>query len=142
MTDQADLITRIVDRALDVVFAKYPARTGLGVILGGTLTFLAQIFEPGLRSISFVDFSHAPLWGWLALGILILHAPTIRALFKQRPIGDDTIDQALDLIERGNFSLTEKRQQYRNLITQVSTKIALNATTQREVSTVERSIDK
>lgn len=141
MSDQADLVTRIVDRALDVLFAKYPARTGLGVVLGGTFAFLARLFEPGLRSVAVLDVANAPLWGWLAVGILVLHAPTIRALFKQRPIGNDAIDQALDLIDRGNFTQSEKRQQYRNLIAQASTNIALSSATQREVSSVEQSLE-
>jgi hypothetical protein len=140
MSDQADLVTRIVDRVLDVLFAKYPARTGLGVVLGGTFAFLARLFEPSIRSIAAIDATGAPLWGWLALGILILHIPTIRGLFKQQPIGDDVIDQALDLIERSNFTQAEKRQQYRNLIAQVSTSIAFKNSTQREVANVERSL--
>jgi hypothetical protein len=109
MSDQADLVTRIVDRVLDVLFAKYPARTGLGVVLGGTFAFLARLFEPSIRSIAAIDATGAPLWGWLALGILILHIPTIRGLFKQQPIGDDVIDQALDLIERSNFTQKSDR---------------------------------
>ncbi len=141
MTNRGDAATRVLDRALDVVFVKYPARTGLGVVLGGTFAFLARLFEPSLRSIDFADFSNAPTWGWLMLGVLIMHTPTIRALFKQQPIGNDVIDQALDLIERGNCNQAEKRQQYRNLIAQVSATLALNITAQREVSDVERVLN-
>lgn len=141
MSDRADLVTRVMDRALDVLFAKYPARTGLGVVLGGALAFLARIFEPSIRTVIILDIANSPIWGWFAVGILILHAPTIRALFKQEPIGNDTIDQVLDLIERGNFTQAEKRQQYRNLIAQVSSKIALSDSTQREVSSIERSLN-
>lgn len=39
MTDKADWLTRVIERALDVVFAKYPARTGLGVVFGGCFHF-------------------------------------------------------------------------------------------------------
>lgn len=141
MSDQADLFSRVVDRALDVLFAKYPARTGLGVVLGGTLAFLARLFEPGLRTFAVLDIGNAPLWGWFAVGILILHTPTIRALFKQQPIGNDAIDQALDLIDRGNFTQSEKRQQYRTLIAKATESIALSSATQREVSNVERSLE-
>lgn len=89
-----------------------------------------------------INISDAPLWGWLAIGILVMHAPTIIALFKQKPIGNDIVDQALDLIERGNFTQAEKRQQYRNLITQVSSSIALRAETQKDVTAVEHALQK
>lgn len=140
MSDKEDIVTRLVDRTLDVLFAKYPARTGLGVILGAVLSFLVQLFEPSLKSIDAINFAGAPFWGWLAIGILIMHAPTIAALAKQKPVGDDMVDQALDLIERGNFSQAEKRQQFRSLIAQVSSNIALKKSTQREISDVENSL--
>ena len=93
--DKVDTWTRALDRALDLLFAKYPARTGLGVVLGGVLYFFVILFEPALRTLTFVDFAGAPWWGWLLLGILVMHAPTIASLFRQRPVGDDAIDQAL-----------------------------------------------
>lgn len=138
--DNLDSASRIANRALDVIFAKYPARTGLGVVVGCTLGFLVRLFAPVLKSIEFADFAGAPWWGWIALGILIMHSPTIASLFKQKPIGNDSVDQALDLIERGNFTQTERRQQYRNLIERVSNNVALTHSTKRTVKKIEKSI--
>ncbi|MGO4382493.1 hypothetical protein [Pseudoduganella sp. RAF53_2] len=138
--DNVDSGSRILNRALDIIFTKYPARTGLGVILGCTLGFTARLFAPALKSIEFADFSGAPWWGWITLGILIMHSPTITSLFKQKAIGNDAIDQALDLIDRGNFTQAERRQQYRNLIERVSSNVALSQTTKRTVKKIEKSI--
>ena len=60
MMDPLDTSTRLLNRALDVVFAKYPARTGLGVILGCVLLFLARLFTPALKTVAFADFAGAP----------------------------------------------------------------------------------
>lgn len=138
--DNLDSGSRILNRALDVIFAKYPARTGLGVILGCALGFATRLFAPVLKSIEFADFVGAPWWGWITLGILIMHSPTIVSLFMQKAIGNDAVDQALDLIERGNFTQTERRQQYRNLIERVSSNVALNQTTKRAVKKIEKGI--
>lgn len=137
--DATDAWTKVLDRALDIVFVKYPARTGLGVILGCVFSFLVRLFQPTLASISFADFSGAPWWGWIPIGVIIMHVPTILTLFKQQPIGNDSIDQALDLIERANFTQSERRQQYRNLLDRVASNVALSQDAQREVKALERA---
>jgi hypothetical protein len=135
-----DSFSRVLNRALDVVFAKYPARTGLGVVLGCTLGFLTKLFAPALASIKVADFARAPWWGWVTLGILVMHLPTITSLFKQKAIGNDAVDQALELIERGNFSQAERRQQYRMLIERILSSVVLAQNTRRAVKKIEKSI--
>ena len=49
-----------------------------------------------------------------------MHARTIASLFRQRSMGTDSIDQALELIERGDCTQTERRQHFRNLIERVA----------------------
>lgn len=137
---KVDWWTRYLDRALDIIFAKYPARTGLGIVIGCALYSLTLLFEPALKAVTFAKFKDVPWWSWLPIGILIMHSPTIIALFKQRPVGDDKIDQALDLIERGNFTQAEKRQQYRKLIELVINEIALPEDAQRKINRIERNI--
>jgi hypothetical protein len=138
--DHFDSASRLLNRALDIIFAKYPARTGLGVILGCTLGFFVRLFAPALKNITVADFAGAPWWGWLTLGILVMHSPTILSLFKQKPIGNDYVDQALNLIERGNFTEAENRRQLRNLIERVSNNVALTQTTKRSVKKHEQRI--
>lgn len=140
MTDPLDTVTRFLNRALDVIFTKYPARTSLGVVLGCVLLFLTRLFAPALQTITVVDLSGAPWWGWLFLGVLVMHAPTIVHLFGQKPLGDDVIDKALDLIDRGNFTQAERRQQFRNLIERVSTQVVLNQQAKSKVRAIERNM--
>lgn len=140
MTFTTDTWSRTIDRALDVIFAKYPARTGVGVVLGCALSFLVRLFEPSLKAFTFADFAGAPWWGWLPIGVVAMHLPTIGSLFRQRSIGNDTIDQSLELIELGNFTQAERRQHYRNLIDRVSNSVALSQTTQSEVKQIEKGL--
>lgn len=132
-----DTFSLILNRALDIIFAKYPARTGLGVILGGFLYFTAALFGPALKQLWFIDVGGSPAIGWPCGGILVMHIPTIVSIFRQPSIGNNSIDQALDLIERGNFSPAEKRQHYRNVIERFTSSVALNKEMRQELAEVE-----
>ena len=140
MTDKADMWSSLGTKAIDVIFARYPARTSLGVIFGGVIDFLVQLFAPALSSLKFADFTASPRWGWWLLGILIMHAPTIFTTFRQKQNGDEQIDRALDLIERGNFTKAEKRQQYRKLIERVANNVALKPVLKKELRETEKKI--
>ncbi|WP_417915462.1 hypothetical protein [Candidatus Electronema sp. JM] len=138
--DQVDLITRVASQVLDILLMKYPTRTGLGLVLGSIFSFAVQLFAPALRSIKSMDFASSPWWGWLSLGVLVMHTPTVVSAFRQKPIGNDTVDQAMELIERGNLSKAEKRQQYRLLIEKVTNAAALKQEFQRELKDIEKSL--
>ena len=140
MTDKADMWSSLGTKAIDVIFARYPARTSLGVVLGGVIDFLVQLFAPALHSLKFADFTASPKWGWWLLGILMMHTPTIVSSFRQKQTGDEKIDRALDLIERGDFTKTEKRQQYRKLIERVASNVALKPELKRELKETEKKI--
>ncbi|MGB5684380.1 MAG: hypothetical protein WBM35_01110 [Candidatus Electrothrix sp.] len=140
MTDKTDLWTKILDRTIDIIFVKYPTRTSLGIALGGFFDFLIQLFAPTLRAIEFIELTNSPRWGWWLLGTLVMHAPTIISSFRQELIGDDKIDQALELIERGNFTKAEKRKQYQYLIEQVASNVALKPELKKELKETEKKI--
>ncbi len=140
MSDTKDYWTKAIDRALDIVFAKHPARTGLGVILGCALAFFAKLFEPTLRDIPFLDITSAPAVGWIPVGVLITHSPSLLFLVRRKPIGHEDVDEVIELIEKANFSPAEKRQQYRSLIANAAQRIALSQKTQGEIGAVKRSI--
>ncbi|RWX48836.1 hypothetical protein VT99_10512 [Candidatus Electrothrix marina] len=140
MTDKSDMWSSLGTKAIDVIFARYPARTSLGVILGGVIDFLVQLFAPALSSLKFADFTASPKWGWWLLGILMMHTPTIVSSFRQKQTGDEKIDRALDLIERGDFTKTEKRQQYRKLIERVTSNVALKPELKKELKETEKKI--
>lgn len=142
MTEKADLFSKLISQGLDVLFAKYPTRTGLGVILGGALSFIAKLFSPILQKVEIIDFNNTAWWGWIFIGLIIMHIPTILSIFNQNSVGNDTVDQALELIERGDFSKVERRQLYRNLIEKVSSSLALSQGTRREVQQIERELQR
>lgn len=142
MTEKADLFSKLISQGLDVLFAKYPTRTGLGVILGCALSFFTKLFGPVLQQIDIADFDATPWWGWITVGLIIMHIPTIFSVFMQKSIGNDTVDQALELIERGDFSKSERRQLYRNLIEKVSVSLALSPNTRREVQQIEEELQR
>ncbi|OCY31907.1 hypothetical protein BFR75_08580 [Acinetobacter pittii] len=142
MTEKVDLYSKFISQGLDVLFAKYPTRTGLGIVLGCALSFIINLFRPFLEKIESVDFNAAPWWGWLPIGLIIMHIPTIISVFHQNSIGNDTIDQALELIEKGNFSKMERRQHFRNLIEKVSSNIALSQNTSRELQKIEKELQR
>lgn len=87
-----------------------------------------------------MDFASSPWWGWLSLGVLVMHTPTVISAFRQKPIGNDPIDQAMELIERGSFSKAEKKQQFRLLIEKVANNAALKQEFQRELKNIEKSL--
>jgi uncharacterized membrane protein len=140
MTDKADMWSSLGTKAIDIIFARYPARTSLGVVLGGVIDFLVQLFSPALSSLKFADFTASPRWGWWLIGILIMHTPTIVSSFRQKQTGDEKIDRALDLIERGDFTKTEQRQQYRKLIERVASNVALKPELKKELKETEKKI--
>ena len=74
----------------------------------------------------------------MLLGILLMHIPAVISSFRQKLIGNDAIDQALELIERGDFTKTEKRQQYRKLTERVSRNIALKPEFKQELKETEK----
>jgi hypothetical protein len=130
-----DKTSLLVSKALDIIFIKYPARTSLGVVIGIAAKFLIDL------SSAFIvvpqEILDSSIFGWACLGLLTLHVQTIKSLAKNAPLGDETLETALKLIEMGNFSEEERRQHYRNLVERVSKAVALNAQTKAEVNSIE-----
>jgi hypothetical protein len=138
--DQIDRLTIAISRVFDILLMKYPTRTGLGLVLGSCLTVAVQLFEPGLSVIKSMNFKVVPWYGWLPVGLFTMHIPTVISTFRQKSIGNDPIDQAMELIERGNFSAAEKRRQYRMLVEKVANDAVLKQEFQRELKNVEQSL--
>jgi hypothetical protein len=135
-----DSSTRAIAWALSVVFRPYPARTSVGVVLGATLWFLADLFEPSLRSVTYANFAGVPWYGWFAPGLLIMHVPTICSLFRRQPTGDEQLDRLFEMMDRGNFSEAERRRLIRMLIDRVAGSIVLSHQLQNDVHEIERHI--
>lgn len=128
------------NKAVEILLTKHQARTSLGAILGVAMAFIVNLFMPILSTFKYVDFNRVPFYGWIPVGILILHIPTIFSYVTTKPIANEEIDEILALIEKANFSKIEKRQQYRNLITKVSDKIKLNKEIEKELIIAKENI--
>ena len=115
----SDRWTHNAKQAVDMLLLKDPVRTSLGLVLGGTLSFLRILLEPALRDIPFANFVDAPPWGWLALGTLIMHVPTVLHLWKRPSVGSHAMDMFFASIDRAGFSAAERRQLYRRLIERI-----------------------
>lgn len=125
MTNFEDKITRLVLSSVDILLLKNPERTILGTFLGLVFAFLSRLFRPAIKQIEFIDLSAAPIWGWIPLGIILIHLPMVFWGIFHRPAVNDEIDEILKLIEKGQFSKIEKRQIYRNLVNHCVSNMAL-----------------
>jgi hypothetical protein len=134
-----DRIEVLLDRTVALLLVKFPVRTGLGVAIGGALSLVVRILEPLLRSIPSIDVGSVPWWGWISLGVVLMHAPTIKQAFAQRPLGNVDVDLVLDLIERAKLPPAETRQQYRLLIEEVRRKLQVAQHRSRADSTASEA---
>lgn len=102
--------------AIEILLTKHQGRTSLGGILGSAIAFSVDLLSPVLHEITIVDFEKMPFYGWIPIGILIMHIPTIFSYLSTKPSGSESVDEAISLINKGNFSEQEKRKLYRDLI--------------------------
>lgn len=134
-----DQWTRNADRALGHLFLKAPVRTSLGLALGGTLSFLSALFEPALRDITVADFSGMPWWSWFAPGIVIMPFPTIVQLLKKPSVGNHTLDELLEFIDRAGYGAAERRQLCRRVVDGYVQILAADSTVRKEHSALTKS---
>jgi hypothetical protein len=118
MTSFEDNVSRLVLSFIDILLLKNPERTILGTFLGLVFAFLVRLFGPAIKRIEFIDPSAAPIWGWIPLGIILIHLPMVIWDIFHRPEINDEIDGIIKFIEKGQFSEIEKRLIYRNLVNQ------------------------
>jgi hypothetical protein len=140
MIKDTDKLSYNINMLLDFFLLRHPKRIAFGLITGGILSFLAELFSCNLTYSKYFDFNAIPWYAWLFIGLFIMHIPTAFSAFRQKPIGNDPIDQAMELIERGNFSPAEKRLQYRQLVEKVANAAALKQEFQRELKKIEKSL--
>lgn len=117
--DIKDQISSAISQALNWIFIKYPQRTGLGVVLG-------VVLKEGINIALQYEKVNIELSMLLCVcaGILIMHIPTIFS----KPIKNDEIEAAIYYFKKvqkaGNFSESEKRQQWQTLIELIYKKVS------------------
>lgn len=140
MTNFEERISRLILRLIDVLLLRNPERTVMGVLLGIVFAFLTTLFHPVLIKVELFDITSAPKWGWIPLGILVVHLPMVVWNIVHKPTMNDEVDEIIRLIEKGNFTDSEKRQMYRNLIQQCISSVDLKRNFTETMQSVQQSL--
>jgi len=117
--DIGDTATRFLNRAFDLMFTKYPTRTSIGVFVGVTLDGIAAVLVPVMSVAMAAAIGHVKLWHYVALGVVLLHVPTLVHLVRHRADLDEQCEHAIAVIERAPVGVEEKRSMYRELVRRV-----------------------
>ena len=141
MNSLEEKISRIIIKVIDVLLLKNPERTVLGVAFGAILAFCSKLFFPALKKIDIIDIERAPIWGWIPIGIIITYFPLILWKIINKPRVNDEIDELIRLIEHGNFTETEKRLLYRNLINQCISNVTLKKSFSSQISQLSKELN-
>lgn len=134
-------VSSIASASLDLLLIKHPARTSLGVVFGLSISFLVAFFKPVFEKIEFIDATAIPIWGWMPIGILLAHLPNFLWNIFNRPVVKEEIDELIHLIDKGDFSKPERRQQYRLLINKALEQVVLNSETQKKILSVKQEVE-
>ena len=139
-----DSVTRLIRKSINILFLNYKIRTSLGVLVGICIFTLQQILKPFLEKFQRFDFLEIKLWQFIIIGLFILHIPTLKQAFSNKPIFDENIDKlfasARLACEEGELSLVQRRMIYMALCKQVLDNVQLNEATDKEKKQLEESI--
>ena len=118
-----DDFTLMLRKFTHILTLKNATRTSIGGILGIVFYVVIQIFMPLLESIKELNFHALTQTYCIFIGIIILHIPTIKQLFKTKMIFDEDIEKLLLTLEisskEGNMTKLEKKGFYREIIHEV-----------------------
>lgn len=130
--------TRILKRALDVLFVKNPQGTSLGLLLGFIIDGLLKAFSP-LISVDIVNKEFLKEWGftvWLcAFGVFGFNIKPYKDRDKVKP----AIINALKFIEEnqkaGRITKIQAQMEYQALIKKVISEVTLNDNIAQQLKT-------
>lgn len=137
-----DAMTATFLRVLNVLLLGHPNKTSLGVVVGLAISGVIRIFAPALTAGDYVDLASTPWWAWVAIGVVLAHLRTLWRFWTHAPTHSEKIDEAMMVIEEGNFSAPERRQHYRRLVNKVIDEVKLNSDAAKEISALERAASK
>ncbi len=142
MNKQEDRVDNFCLKAINILLLKNPERTVLGILLGVVYSFFANIFNPLLSKIQYIDMSKAPSGGWIPLGIICVNLPIIISHLFRKPIINEKVDEITKLIEAGCFTEIERRTMYRNLVSECIKNANLNKNFSEEFQLIQQKISK
>jgi hypothetical protein len=131
----------LIDRALDIVCLSHPLRTALGVLAGVTLDGILQFLAPALRAYAVDPLAISVLWT-IPLGVVLMHIPTIWMLFRRGSSMDETVQQALDVIDdavrTGKIPRVQAGQLYTDVVTRAIARIQFDRRAMEELDEYRR----
>lgn len=138
MSEFMDKGTKLVVRAIDVLFLSHPVRTSLGFLLGLVLDGVRMVVQPILWAPEAVDLSVLSWWHPVALGILIMHLPSAIEFIRRSSIGLEAVDTAIKIIEESDFADSERRQKYRILFDNVVQQVGVSDNLSKKSDELDR----
>lgn len=124
-----DTGTQFIKRSLDTLLLAHPVRTTTGALVGISINIIISLFSPLLNKLSWLDFSAIEQWKFVILGIVLLHIPTIKMLFQQKPDFPEEVEKAFIAIKRAKSEGLPSAQinpLYRSLCEKVLVNMAIN----------------
>jgi hypothetical protein len=118
--------TQLVDKVLDLLLVNAPRRTSLGAAMGLLVHLVTLIFEPTLKTVTYLNLTQLPIWGWPIAGIVVMNGRQIISALKDDTMGDEQIDLAIKMIERGKLPAEARQRQYALLIAKVIKEVKFN----------------
>lgn len=109
MTDQNDLVTRIIKISTDIFFISSPATTSMGILFGVVLYGVISLLRPALAPLSLIDLDSTNPLFFIAFGVFCFNLPKY---IKGDRI-DPTLEEALTTIrtQLRDGVITEKEAQ-------------------------------
>lgn len=122
-----DKVTSLFKMATDILFVRNPVSTGMGVLFGGVLHFLVNLFSPLLDQVKVISFATVNLLHYIALGVFGFNINNLR----KRNRVSEAIEAALKLIneneEKRLISNKEAIKQRKELISTAVETAKINA---------------
>lgn len=123
----ADEVTQVLRKSINILFVSNPRGTSLGVCIGVAIDMLLGVFSPAIKTIELIDVSKIKTWHLMSLGVLGMNFP---AYIKRNKV-DDSIINAIEYIEeqkrKGVIAEWQSRQMYNNLHNKVLEKVMLDS---------------
>lgn len=100
----------------------------------------SRLFSPALLSIKWINLDRLEVYHFICAGIVLVHIPNIRKYCRTSTlVSNESVDEALEMIDKAPLKDWEKRAEYRKLISKVIDNIAVDS---REIDNEKDSAKK
>ncbi|NSB12148.1 hypothetical protein [Clostridium beijerinckii] len=135
--DNGDVLTKLISKSTNFLLINNPKATSMGVLFG---VFLCNLGKSVLKYLE-INFELS-YWICMPLTIVLFNIPN---LFRKHDINPE-IETMMNYVKKaqkeGNFTASEKRQQWRNVVETINKSISIenNSKNQLEYSEEDKQI--